>query len=211
MKKILVIEDEPILRENIFDLLNLNGYLTNQAADAEKGLTKIREWRPDLILCDIKMPGKSGYWVLEQIKDDIQYATVPFIFLTAKVETDDIRTGMKLGADDYLTKPFKVNDLFDSIEARFKRVELFKAGFSVSDSANVASQLNRRIVIDSLESLTKSEKEILHMISQGLSSADIAEKRFNSVKTIENHRANIIAKLGLNGHLALVKFSMSIE
>ena len=208
MKKILVIEDEPILRENIIDLLNLNGYLTNQAADAEKGLTKIREWQPDLILCDIKMPGKSGYWVLEQIKDDIQYATVPFIFLTAKVETDDIRTGMKLGADDYLTKPFKVNDLLESIEARFKRVELFKAGFSVSDSADSASQLNRRIVIDSLESLTKSEKEILHMISQGLSSADIAEKRFNSVKTIENHRANIIAKLGLNGHLALVKFSM---
>ena len=211
MKKILVIEDEPILRENIIDLLNLNGYLTNQAADAEKGLMKIKEWQPDLILCDIKMPGKSGYWVLEQIKDNIQYATVPFIFLTAKVETEDIRTGMKLGADDYLTKPFKVNDLLDSIEARFKRVELFKTGFSGNASEDKINQENKKISIDSLESLTKSEKEILHMISQGLSSANIAAKRFNSVKTIENHRANIIAKLGLNGHLALVKFSMSIE
>ena len=211
MKKILIIDDEEILRENMLDLLQLEGYVCKGAESAEQGLEKIIKWQPDLILCDIKMPGREGYWVLDQLKDDISYAKIPFIFVTAKVEAQDIRTGMKMGADDYLTKPFTRSDLLDSIEARFKRIEMLKAGFAGLSDPNLSLPGIRKQQHADLEKLTKSEKEILYMIAEGLSSSEIADKRFNSIKTIENHRANIISKLGLNGHLALVKYSMSID
>lgn len=209
MKRILVIDDEKMLRENMLDLLRLEGYICEGAEAAEEGLEKIREWQPDLILCDIKMPGKEGYWVLDQLKDDISYAKIPFIFVTAKVEAQDIRTGMKMGADDYLTKPFTRSDLLDSIKARLERIEMFKTG--VLNQHNSKAQEMRTLYQGDINKLTKSEKEIICLIASGLSSSEIAEKRFNSIKTIENHRANIISKLGLNGHLSLVKFSMSID
>lgn len=211
MKRILVIDDEKMLRENMLDLLRLEGYICEGAEAAEEGLEKIREWQPDLILCDIKMPGKEGYWVLDQLKDDISYAKIPFIFVTAKVEAQDIRTGMKMGADDYLTKPFTRSDLLDSIKARLERIEMFKAGISDELEPMKGALISKKIYLDKINELTKSEKEILILIAEGLSSSEIAEKRFNSIKTIENHRANIISKLGLNGHLSLVKYCMSIK
>lgn len=211
MKKILVIDDEELLRKNILDLLRLEGFTCNDADSGEKAIVLIREWEPDLILCDIKMPEHDGYWVLDQLKDDVSLAHIPFLFLTAKVEAADIRHGMKMGADDYLTKPFTRNHLLDAISARLKRVERIRKGVSIKESNSNHLNDKNKYLISEIEKLTKSEKEILFYIANGLSSSEIAEKRFNSIKTIENHRANIISKLGLNGHLSLVKFSMALD
>ncbi|MEZ5174406.1 MAG: response regulator transcription factor [Bacteroidia bacterium] len=210
MKKVVVIDDESLLRENMMEILQLAGYMTFGADTAEKGLELIHTVRPDLVLCDIRMPDHYGYWVLEQLRKDQTFSNTPFIFVTAKVETKDIRQGMGMGADDYITKPFNASELLQTVEARIKRIQEIKSGMYHKSESGQATQVPSESS-ELLNKLTRSEREIVSMIADGMSSAEIAEKRFNSIKTIENHRSNIIAKLGLNGHLSLVKFCISIK
>jgi two-component system, sensor histidine kinase and response regulator len=121
MTKILVIEDAKDLREDMIEMLGLEGY---QVYGAENGITGVevaRQENPDLIVCDIMMPILDGYSVLEKLRQDPRTATIPFIFLTAKAERVSMRHGMILGADDYLTKPFMVHELLDSIHTQLKK------------------------------------------------------------------------------------------
>src|SRR5215510_8072165 len=124
MRKILVIEDEPEMRRNINALLRYREYETIQAENGRKGVELARREKPDLILCDVMMPELDGYGVLQALQQDAGLALIPFIFLTAKADKDDLRSGMNLGADDYLTKPVANKDLVNAIEARLRRAEL---------------------------------------------------------------------------------------
>lgn len=120
-KKILVVEDERELRENITELLNLSGYQPISAENGRAALDMVLEENPDLILSDILMPEFSGYDFLNRIQKEEALASIPFIFLSAKADSSDIRKGMNMGADDYIPKPFSVNDLVETIEARLQR------------------------------------------------------------------------------------------
>ena len=102
MKKILVIEDEPEMRRNITTLLRYRDYEPIAAENGRQGIETARREKPDLILCDVMMPELDGYAVLQALQMDASLARIPFIFLTAKGEKDDLRSGMNLGADDYL-------------------------------------------------------------------------------------------------------------
>jgi DNA-binding response OmpR family regulator len=124
MKKILVIEDEVQIRENISEILALSGFETLTAETGLQGLELARKHAPDLILCDIMMPELDGLQVLQALRDEASTAMIPVIFLTAKSDHTDVRHGMELGADDYLTKPFAVKELLSAIESRLKRQEL---------------------------------------------------------------------------------------
>ncbi|SFE44324.1 response regulator [Spirosoma endophyticum] len=119
--QILVIEDVVQIRENIAELLTLNGYEVRMAEDGAIGIVEAKQWQPDLILCDIMMANLDGYQVLETIRTSPDLAHIPFIFLTAKADMVDLRQGMGLGADDYLTKPFLISDLLNAIDSRLKR------------------------------------------------------------------------------------------
>ncbi|HMZ45531.1 MAG TPA: response regulator [Chitinophagaceae bacterium] len=119
--KILVIEDEDNIRENIQELLEAKQYLVRTANNGRQGVLEAIDFRPHLILCDIMMPKMDGYKVLEYIRKTSIIQNVPFIFLTAKIDRNDIRQGMELGADDYLTKPFTAKDLVTAIETRLKK------------------------------------------------------------------------------------------
>lgn len=119
--KILVIEDEVNIRENIQELLEAKGYNVRSAANGKQGILDAIDFRPHLILCDIMMPKMDGFKVLEYIRKTSIVQNTPFIFLTAKIDRTDIRQGMELGADDYLTKPFSSKDLVAAIEARLKK------------------------------------------------------------------------------------------
>ena len=125
-KKILVIEDDKVIRENINILLNEEGYIARAAKNGEEALLKVKEDLPDLVLCDIKMPGMDGYEILEKFSMDILTNSIPFIFLTAKVEKENIRKAMKLGAVDYLIKPFDSDKLLKSIEDNLKKTKADK-------------------------------------------------------------------------------------
>lgn len=127
MKKILVVEDEKSVRENIVTLLTEEGYKVFSAQNGEQGINIAKSEEPDLIICDIMMPGKDGYAVLTELCNHKSTKTIPFIFLTAKVERSDLRLGMELGADDYLFKPFKIAELLKSVESRLKKSGMIKA------------------------------------------------------------------------------------
>jgi len=115
MTKILVIEDQLAVRQNLEDILLLENYDVVTASDGEHGLDLAKQTLPNLILCDVMMPKLSGFEVLSALRQDPQLATIPFILLTAKVDHAAIRQGMTLGADDYLTKLFSLNDLLQAV------------------------------------------------------------------------------------------------
>lgn len=126
MKKILVIEDNPEILENTAEILELSNYTVITAANGKEGVAQALANNPDLIVCDIMMPELDGYGVLHMVQKNPGLQSTPFIFLTAKTEKDEIRRGMSLGADDYITKPFDPTELLNAIEGRLKKSELIR-------------------------------------------------------------------------------------
>lgn len=121
MKKILVIEDNEDIRENVAELLTLSGYEILEAENGKVGAQVALDKLPDLILCDIMMPELDGYGVLHILSKHDETLHIPFIFLTAKADKVDVRKGMTLGADDYITKPFDETDLLTAVENRLRK------------------------------------------------------------------------------------------
>jgi len=123
-KKIVVVEDNTDVRENLAEILALDGYDVATAENGKIGVKVIEETKPDLVICDIMMPELDGYGVLHILNKKPELANIPFLFLTAKAEKADFRKGMNLGADDYLTKPFQADELLSTVETRIKLREI---------------------------------------------------------------------------------------
>jgi CRP-like cAMP-binding protein/CheY-like chemotaxis protein len=154
-KKVLVIEDNNDIRDNIVEILELAGYQVYAANNGKTGVDLALKNIPDIILCDIMMPELDGYGVLYMLNKYPQTAATPFIFLTAKAERIDLRKGMEMGADDYLTKPFDDMDLLNAIESRLKRKEVQQNFYSKSlDRLNILISKN-----DGLAELKKIVQE----------------------------------------------------
>ena len=151
-KKIVLIEDNLEMRENIQEILELDGYIVATAENGKIGIDMVIKEEPDLILCDIMMPELDGYGVLHVISKRPETSGIPFIFLTAKSEKDDFRKGMNMGADDYLTKPFDDIQLLDAVERRLKRIEQFAGDFDKTHES-LDRFLNDANGIQELESL----------------------------------------------------------
>ncbi len=132
MKTILVIEDNQKVRENVREILELSDYKVITAAEGKTGVDLAFKERPDLIICDIMMPTLDGYGVLHLLNKRKETFGTPFIFLTAKSEKTDVRKGMELGADDYITKPFDGIELLNAVEIRLKKSESLKQSSSES-------------------------------------------------------------------------------
>lgn len=137
MKKVLLIEDDMTVRENTAELLELSNYEVITASNGRKGIDEAKNTIPDIIICDIMMPVVDGYGVLEALSKDPETANIPFIFLSAKTEHKDIRRGMDLGADDYLTKPFEEEDLLSALESRLAKVAILKSHQSKNEDFGV--------------------------------------------------------------------------
>lgn len=127
MKKILVVEDAQSLRKDVLEMLGFEGYQGIGAENGLVGVQQAREHLPDLIICDIMMPEMDGYGVLEQLRKDPRTQSIPFIFLTARTERLDMRLGMELGADDFLTKPFHAAELLKTVKTRLDMEEKRRA------------------------------------------------------------------------------------
>jgi DNA-binding NarL/FixJ family response regulator len=189
MKKILVIEDEPEMRRNITTLLRYHDYEPIGAENGRGGLQAARRDPPDLILCDVMMPELDGYGVLQALQADPALARIPFIFLTAKGEKDDLRSGMNLGADDYLTKPVTNAELVGAIEARLRRSEQqskreFRPDFSSHEPLQKLG-------------LTPRAAEALLWLAQGKTNPDIAAILGVTESTVKKHVQEIFEKLGV--------------
>lgn len=119
-RKILIIEDEVTMRRNVALMLELEGHTPLVAESGLEGIEMARRDRPDLILCDVMMPGLDGYTVLGMLQADERLRGIPFVFLTARGDSQDVRHGLELGADAYLTKPVTREDLLAAVEASLK-------------------------------------------------------------------------------------------
>ncbi|CAH8282360.1 CRP-like cAMP-binding protein [Mariniflexile fucanivorans] len=126
MKTILLIEDDVVLRDCTVELLELSNYKVLKASNGKIGVKLAKQYVPDIIVCDIMMPELDGYGVLKALSKDKTTKYIPFIFLSAKTEFNDVRKGMNLGADDYISKPFAIKDLIDAIESRLAKVAILQ-------------------------------------------------------------------------------------
>lgn len=157
MKKILLIEDNQDVRENTAEILELAGYKVFTAENGKVGVTAAQTNKPDLIICDIMMPVLDGYGVLHLLGKNQDTASIPFIFLTAKAERSDLRKGMEMGADDYITKPFDDIELLNAVESRLKKAEALRSDVSPTQDG-VNSLLSSAKNIESLKELSSKQQ-----------------------------------------------------
>jgi CRP-like cAMP-binding protein len=132
MKSVLVIEDNADIRENTAEILEMAGYKSFSAENGKRGVELAIKEKPDLIVCDIMMPELDGYGVLHLLRKNAETQSIPFIFLTAKIERTDFRKGMEMGADDYITKPFEDIELLNAVEVRLRKSEVLEKKYALS-------------------------------------------------------------------------------
>jgi len=195
MKKILVIEDSPEMRRNLLTILKLEKFHPLGAENGRVGIELAQRERPDVILCDVMMPELDGYGVIKALREDAATVTIPFIFLTAKGEKPDIRAGMNLGADDYLTKPVAKVDLLNAINARLQRQSQqatpeFNPNFDSAKPLEAALGLTPRVA------------ETLLWIAQGKTNPDIGTILGISEGTVKKHVLEIFSALGVETRTA---------
>jgi len=177
------------MRRNITALLRYHDYKPIEAENGRSGVALAQREKPDLILCDVMMPELDGHGVLQALQQDPHLALIPFIFLTAKGEKDDLRSGMNLGADDYLTKPVANADLVRAIEARLRRSQQQAMREYKPDFSSVEPLIKL--------GLTARATETLLWLSQGKTNSDIATILGITESTVKKHVQEIFEKLGV--------------
>jgi DNA-binding response OmpR family regulator len=191
MKKILLIEDNKEVRENTSEILTLANYEVAVAENGKVGVDLAQRQKPDLIICDIMMPELDGYGVLHILSKNEDTAGIPFIFLTAKTEKADIRKGMNLGADDYLTKPFDDTDLLNAIEARLRKNAMQAKQYeaSVEGLENFISDARSVLNIQELgkDRKVKVLKKKSEIYSEGDMPLNVYFLKSGNIKTFKSH------------------------
>ena len=179
MKKILIIEDEPNIRELILYNLQANGYEGLQAEDGIMGITMVHTEKPDLILLDIMLPGKNGYDICRELRDEGNHT--PIIMLTAKTEEIDKVLGLEFGADDYISKPFGIRELMARIKAVLRRYE--------SVASKPASTGERILRIDDLEINVER-----HEVKVDGQPANLTLKEFELLAFLAENRGHVLTR-----------------
>lgn len=199
MNKILVIEDEAETLKNLVLMLEMEGFQPLSAPNGRVGLTVARSALPDVILCDVSMPELDGYGVLEALRADDATVSIPFIFLTAKGDKKDLRTGMNLGADDYLTKPAGAEEVLGAIRSRLERRQQNER--ATLDKVELRPDFSSSAPLEAL-GLTPREAEVLLWVAQGKSNGDIAGILACAENTVKVHLARTFEKLGVENRNA---------
>jgi len=160
MKTILLIEDDIVLRENTAELLELSNYKVLTASNGKTGIVMANNNLPDIIVCDIMMPDLDGYAVLSELSKQTETKHIPFIYLSAKTEQQDVRKGMNLGADDYITKPYNEDDLISAIESRLAKASILKE--SIKESNLSKEQEDDIKTLNDLKNFLDDNGETIH-------------------------------------------------
>ncbi|NEP20359.1 MAG: response regulator [Leptolyngbya sp. SIO4C1] len=192
---ILVIEDEAQVRENIQEILEINGYIARGADDGQAGLAATQAYMPDLILCDVMMPNLDGYGVIAALQQQPETAAIPFIFLTAKADRSHLRQGMNLGADDYLTKPFETAELLTAIQTRLaKKSAIDQYQLQQSDELSQSLVKTQQKAVETRQ-LADIKDELLSKISadlrEPLSNINVAIHMLSQTHSLEEQERYI--------------------
>jgi DNA-binding NarL/FixJ family response regulator len=203
VKRILVIDDDARLREQCAELLRLEGYEVNEARNGREGVERARRDLPDLVVCDITMPEMNGHRVLETLRAEPRTASLPFVFLTGWDEREDIRTGMNLGADDYLTKPIVPDELIAAVSARLQRAEAVAARPGPRGPAREPTPAQLEPL-----GLTPRESEVLFWVARGKTNDEIATVLGIGLTTVKKHLESTFAKLGVENRTAAAAMAL---
>ena len=217
MKKILLIEDNENIRENTAEILELANYKVFTAENGKIGVEIALQEKPDLIVCDIMMPVLDGYGVLHLLHKNPAVQHTPFIFLSAKAEREDMRRGMELGADDYLSKPFEGTELLNAIESRLKKVEQMKKEIS-ADLVGLSNLMKINNGKEMLEKLTSDrninrykKKQLIYSEGNHPSRLFYIQKgKVKTYKTNDEGKELTVSLFGAGeflGHVALLERS----
>jgi len=205
---ILVVDDEPVILDSLSDILSIHGFQVLKSSNGLEALETLRDQIPDLILADIMMPEMNGYQLYNRIRQNPEWVWIPFIFLTAKGEAEDIRFGKELGADDYLMKPIDAEDLIAAILGKLRRyIQLDQERSSPTEQSGhgIPAPSN---VSDFPVDLTPREVEVLRHMVMGLNNTEIAEVLFIETSTVKTHVSNILLKLGVSNRVKAVRFAI---
>ena len=197
-----MIDDDAKMRRQMAALLADEGYATVEARHGREGVELARTEKPALVLCDITMPEMNGHRVLEKLRADPATAHLPFIFLTGWGERADLRTGMNLGADDYLVKPVEPADLLTAVTARLRRRRQAGPG----RTASVADATPAALAV--ALALTPREAELLSWVVLGKTNPEIAIILGIKLTTVKKHLESIFAKLGVENRTAAVTLAI---
>ncbi len=208
LRTILVVDDELTILESLADILQLEGFSVLKASSGLEALDILREQIPDLIIADVMMPEMNGYHLYQRVRQTPKHLQIPFIFLTAKGEAEDIRFGKELGADDYLLKPIHAEDLMAAIMGKLKRYDQLKEYRSGLTNQNEAAHPPAKSMSGLPIDLSSRELDVLRLMVQGLSNSEIAEALFIEQSTVKTHVSNILSKLGVRNRVEAVTFAL---
>lgn len=198
--KVLVIDDNPKFLE---DSLPLYGYDVESAVDGLKAMkTLSKKTDFDIILLDVMMPNMNGWDVLKEIRDNENTKQIPIIMTTAISEEQKIVKGLKMGADDYIVKPFVLSTLLARIEAVMRRSAWNKNDSNQIDIKKVKSVNNE---------ITPKESAVLELLTKGLNNKEIAEELNITEVTVKTHLRNIYKKFNVNSRTQLVLMAIQLS
>ncbi|MGB3532092.1 MAG: response regulator transcription factor [Microcoleaceae cyanobacterium] len=211
---ILVVDDDLGTRLSIGDYLEMSGYTAITAKDGREALQRVDEYKPHLIVTDIVMPEMNGYQLIRQVRTRPAFRLLPVIFLTARTSVEERIKGYQIGCDNYLPKPFELEELGVVIRALLERSQLIEAEWRsrLESTPHQASEYPSAQTTDAVHSveieLTSREKQVLEQIIEGLSNAQIGQRLHLSPRTIEKYVSSLLRKTQTNNRAELVRFAL---
>ena len=221
--QILLVDDEPGIRNAVKTFLEDEGFEVTVAVDGEDGWEKAQQFYPDLIISDIMMPRCNGYSLLERVRGDERLSGTPLIFLTAKGMTIDRTQGYLAGVDDYIAKPFNPDELSARVKNVINRQErLLKeaAKFADTDVSKMAKQITeiRSMLTNNnsankenssaIPSFTPREESVLQLVAEGLMNKEIARKLETSIRNVEKYVSRLFIKTNTSSRTELVRYAL---
>jgi DNA-binding NarL/FixJ family response regulator len=219
--QILLVDDEPGLREAVQAYLEDSGFTVKTASNAQEGWEQLQHFLPDLVITDVMMPRVDGYQFLAQIREDERFKALPVILLTAKGMTGDRIQGYEAGCDDYIPKPFDPDELVvrirNVLQRRSAALESLGGSPEIADMARQLAEIKAMLAQKpSLTTtpppiqldLTPREQSVLTLVAQGLMNKEIARTLDTSVRNIEKYVSRLFSKTGTNSRTELVRYAL---
>jgi DNA-binding NarL/FixJ family response regulator len=202
-RRLLVVDDEPNLLRAVAASLTAEGFEVATAQTVEEALVTMAQTVPDLLISDIRMPGKDGYALVRQLRSSPRTQLIPVVLLTAKDQTVDRIAGFRAGVDAYVTKPFEPEELLAIIDSILERVQRTQGEIArlVAPSTKIDDQLH---IND--EDLTEAEQQMAEAVARGLSNKEIASDFAISVRTVETHISHILTKKGFANRVEIARY-----
>jgi len=199
-KHLLLVDDDPHFVMLMGDFLERKGFQISRANDGFQGLALVQNQKPDLIVCDIMMPGMTGYELVQTLRQNTQKVWIPVIFLSAKGEITDRIKGLQVGADAYLVKPFEPDELIALVESLIRRTNLVQP--------NVRPLVPSISTACTFEDLTPTEQRVLGLVAKGLANKSIAKEMKVSQRTVESHVSSILQKTGFANRTEVTRWTI---